>query len=84
MNSLLELGELLVNLLDHLAGALNFKLLVEVRDVYSEDIFKSNELLHFGICLLEVDVGAERSVPSRFLLREQPFFQRVEGRYVSQ
>lgn len=60
---MLELGKFLVNFLDHLAGALNLKLLVEVRNVNSEDIFKSNELLHFGIFILEVDKGTERSVP---------------------
>jgi len=47
LDSLLELGELLVNLLDHLPGELNFMLLVEVGDVLFQNIFETNELLHF-------------------------------------
>jgi hypothetical protein len=64
LDSLLELGELLVNLLDHLAGDLIFMLLVEVRDVLSENIFKTNELLHFRVLPLKVHEGAESLVSS--------------------
>ena len=74
LDSLLELGELLVNLLDHLAGELNFMLLVEVRDVLFQNIFETNELLHFGILLLEVHEGAESPVSSCLLQRKQPIF----------
>ena len=58
LDSLLERGELLVNLLNHLAGELSFELLVKARDVLFENIFKASELLHFGIILLEVHEGA--------------------------
>ena len=64
LDSLLEIGELLVNLLDNLAGELNFMLLVEVRDVLSENFFKTNELLHFRVLHLKVDIGAESPVSS--------------------
>ena len=84
LDSLLEKGEHLVNLLYHLAGQLNFKLLVEVRDVLSENIFKSNELLHLKILPLEVHVGVESPVSPLLMLREQPFFQCKEGRSGSQ
>jgi hypothetical protein len=71
---MLELGELLINILDHLAGELIIKLLVEVRDVLSENIFKINELLHLRVLPLKFHECADRSVPSRLLQRKQPVF----------
>ena len=85
LDSLLELGELLVDLLYHLAGEfsfmlnlllseLSFKFLVEVRDVFSENIFKTDELLHFETFPLEIYQGAKSLVSSRLLLRKQTIF----------
>ena len=64
LNSLFEMRKFLVNQLDHLAGELIFMLLVEVRDVLSENIFKTNELLHFRVLPLKVHEGAESLVSS--------------------
>jgi hypothetical protein len=65
LDSLLELGEFIVNLFDNLASDLNnFKLLVEVGNVLSENFFKTNELLHFIILSLKVHEGAESCVSS--------------------
>ena len=75
LDSLLELGEFLVNLFDNLASDLNtFKLLVEVRDVLSENFFKTNELLHFIVLSLKIHEGTESSVSFWLLLRKQPVF----------
>ena len=62
LDSLLELFEFFVNLLDHLASELNFKLLVKVRDVFSEYIFKSINFLTLRHLSLEIQVSTESSV----------------------
>jgi hypothetical protein len=49
-------------------------LLVEVGDVLFQNIFETNELLHFGILLLEVHEGAESPVSPSLLQRKQPIF----------
>jgi len=58
--SLLELFESFVNLLNHLASELNFKLLDKVRDVLSEYIFKTNNFLTLRHLSLEIQVCANR------------------------
>jgi hypothetical protein len=74
LDSLLELGELLVNLLDHLAGELNFVLLVEVGDVLFQNFFETNELLNLRVLPLEVHECAESPASSCLLQRKQPVF----------
>jgi hypothetical protein len=80
LNSLFELGEFLVNHLDHLAGELNFKFLVEVRDVLPQYFFKTNQFFTVGILSLQIQVGDKSSLSPLFLLREQAIFQITVGR----
>jgi hypothetical protein len=64
LDSLLELFESYVNLLDHLASELNFKLLVKVRDVFTEYIFKTNNILTLRYLSLEIQVCANSPLNS--------------------
>ena len=69
LDSLFKLGKSLVNLFNHLAGKLNFNYFVEVRDVFFENIFETNELLDIGILSLKVHVGLYGPVSPRLILR---------------